>query len=133
MVLLGLMLGMGLLSGPVEAKKIYGHWTVTRVNRVYDGDTFYVDVAGVHPIIGQNIPIRIHGVDTPEMNDPDPKVRERAIQARDFLHQQLRAARVIELRHIRRGKYFRVVADVYADKQNVGQMLIDNGLARPYR
>ena len=45
----------------------YGDLTVTRLVRVYDGDTFYVDIDGLHPIIGQNAPIRLRGVDTPEV------------------------------------------------------------------
>ena len=31
----------------------YGDLTVTRLIRVYDGDTFYVDIDELHPIIGK--------------------------------------------------------------------------------
>ena len=45
----------------------YGDLTVTQLVRVYDGDTFYVHIDGLHPIIGKNAPIRLTGVDTPDV------------------------------------------------------------------
>jgi len=40
--------------------------------------------------------------------------------------------KVIELRNLQRGKYFRIVADVYADGVNVGDELIKESLAVIY-
>ena len=34
---------------------------------VYDGDTFKVDLKGIHPLFGDDVSIRLHGVDTPEI------------------------------------------------------------------
>ena len=45
----------------------YDDLTVTQLVRVYDGDTFYVHIDGLHPIIGKNAPIRLRGVDTPDV------------------------------------------------------------------
>ena len=45
---------------------------------------------------------------------------------------QLRAAKKIELRNMKRGKYFRIVADVYVDGKSLGDMLIKRSLAVPY-
>jgi endonuclease YncB( thermonuclease family) len=33
---------------------------------------------------------------------------------------------------MQRGKYFRIVADVYVDGSDLGQELIEKGLAKPY-
>ena len=44
----------------------------------------------------------------------------------------LRSAKVIELRNIQRGKYFRILADVYVDGQNLADGLIRSGHARLY-
>lgn len=33
---------------------------------------------------------------------------------------------------MKRGKYFRIVAEVRVDGQNLGQLLIEKGLAKPY-
>ena len=47
--------------------KRYGNLTVAKINRVYDGDTFFCDIYWVHQLIGDNVKIRIMGIDTPEM------------------------------------------------------------------
>lgn len=31
-----------------------------------------------------------------------------------------------------RGKYFRIVADIEVDGENLAELLLDNGLAKPY-
>ena len=55
-----------------------------------------------------------------------------ARQAKQFVVAALRSAKVIELRNLRRGKYFRIVADVYVDGQSLAPMLIAKGLGVPY-
>ena len=64
-LLLYLTLFLGVLS--VEAAPEYGTVIVSRVISVYDGDTFRVDIDSLPPIVGKNIPIRLNGVDTPEI------------------------------------------------------------------
>ena len=110
----------------------YGSATVARVLSVYDGDTFRADVLNWQAIAGANIGIRIAGVDTPEIRGRCAKEKALAIQARDLVRDLLRDAQVVELRSIRRGKYFRLVADVYADGQRVADVLLARGLAAPY-
>ena len=44
----------------------------------------------------------------------------------------LRAGKRIELRPLRRDKYFRVLADVYVDGKSLSQSLIKAGLGREY-
>jgi len=44
----------------------------------------------------------------------------------------IRSAKVIELRNMQRGKYFRIVADVFLDDQSLADALVKKGLARPY-
>ncbi|ABB39602.1 nuclease (SNase domain-containing protein) [Oleidesulfovibrio alaskensis G20] len=106
---------------------------VSRVTSVYDGDTFRCDIDGWPAIIGKNIGIRINGIDTPEMRDKRPQVKALAIEARDFVRSRLKEANVIELRNIQRGKYFRIVADVYLDGSvNLAEELIQRGLACEY-
>jgi endonuclease YncB( thermonuclease family) len=52
---------------PAQAAPQYGTVTVSKVISVYDGDTFRVDIDSLPPIVGKNIPIRVNGVDTPEI------------------------------------------------------------------
>ena len=49
-----------------------------------------------------------------------------------MLAERLRPATAIELREVKRGKYFRLVAEVIADGVNLSDLLLASGLARPY-
>jgi len=55
-----------------------------------------------------------------------------ARKAKQHTVAMLRGARTVELRNMKRGKYFRIVADVYADGKSVGQSLVKRGLAVEY-
>ena len=53
-------------------------------------------------------------------------------QARDVARELLSHAQQIDLENADRGKYFRIVATVEADGQDVSDFLIQEGLAVPY-
>lgn len=114
------------------SEKSYGTAFVSEVTSIYDGDTFRVNLKDYPEIIGERIGIRINGIDTPEMRAQCQKEKKLAQQAKQFSVTQLRNAKHIELRNMRRGKYFRIVADVYVDGKDLGKMLVDNALAVPY-
>lgn len=118
--------------GVLEGKPTYGNLFVESVVRVHDGDTFTVDIADVHPIIGKAISIRINHIDTPEITDKRARVKALALDARDYVKVRLLQASCIELTNIQRDKYFRVLADVYVDGKNLAQELIQKGFAQPY-
>lgn len=111
---------------------IYGDAVVAEVTSIYDGDTFRCNLQGYPPIAGERIAIRINGIDTPEMRDNRPKIKTLARKAKQYTVQRLREGKQIILRNMQRGKYFRIVADVYVDGSNLGQELISAGLAKPY-
>jgi len=100
--------------------------------KVTDGDTFRCDIAGWPDIVGKNMPVRLKGVDTPELQDKRPEVKKLAYKAKEFTKNKLTNAGQIRLANITRGKYFRLVADVIVDGNDLGKMLIKSGLARPY-
>lgn len=127
--------------------KTYGDATVKRIVRVYDGDTFTADIDAfsfttkdgkkkvlkdLHPVISEAMNIRIFGIDTPEMKSKSEKVRRWAIKARDRARALLNAAKEVILTNIGKDKYFRFDATVWVDGHNLGQTLIDEGLALPY-
>jgi endonuclease YncB( thermonuclease family) len=60
----------------------------------YDGDTFKAVLdLGMRSASGTSkdpIPIRFNGIDTPEMNDPSPAIRAKAVRARDFVAERLK-------------------------------------------
>ena len=125
-----LTLCLGVLS--VQAAPEYGTVTVSKVISVYDGDTFRVDIDSLPPIVGKNIPIRLNGVDTPEIRGKCQYEKDLALKARDFVRNKLTNAKEIKLTKLQRGKYFRVVADVMIDGVSLEQELLENKLAYKY-
>ena len=120
------------LSLSTFASKQYGSVTVSKVISVYDGDTFRVNIDSLPPIVGKNIPIRLEGVDTPEINGKCQYEKDLALEARDFVRSKLSNAVEILLNDLQRGKYFRIVAKVYTDGVSLEEELLQNGLAYQY-
>ena len=114
------------------AERLYGDAQISKVIKVYDGDTFYADIDGWPDIVGDRIGIRIAGIDTPEIRTKCESEKQLARTARRLAENLLKHAEIIEIRNIRRGKYFRIVADVFIDGQNLADLMIKNGLAKPY-
>ena len=115
-----------------QAAPEYGTAIVSKVISVYDGDTFRVDIDSLPPIVGKNIPIRLNGVDTPEIRGKCQYEKDLAHKARDFVRNKLANAKEIKLTKLQRGKYFRVVADVMIDGVSLEQELLENKLAYKY-
>lgn len=115
-----------------KANQRYGSVRVTTVLRVNDGDTFYCNVNHFHPLLGNNIGIRLRGLNCPEMSSKIPAVQKRAVEARLELVHLLHNAKVIMLVNPQRGKYFRIIADVEIDGKSVGTILLEKKLARFY-
>jgi len=116
----------------VQAATEYGSVTVSKVISVYDGDTFRVNIGSLPPIVGKNIPIRLEGVDTPEIQGKCQYEKDLAIKARDFVRSKLDNAKEIMLNNLQRGKYFRIVADVTVDGVSLEKELLENKLAYKY-
>ena len=116
----------------VQAAPEYGTAIVSKVISVYDGDTFRVDIDSLPPIVGKNIRIRLNGLDTPEIQGKCQYEKDLALKARDFVRNKLANAKEIKLTKLQRGKYFRVVADVYVDGVSLEQELLENKLAYKY-
>ena len=123
--------------------------TYARLVDVTDGDS----IVCVVPVLGSyfKFPIRLKGIDTPELRSKDPAMRERAVRAREFLIDALVPGRVSDKHSVREhlnenvvlvylncaknDKYGRVLADVYvhaSDVMSVSSALIQNGLAHVY-
>jgi micrococcal nuclease len=76
--------------------------------------------------------IRINGIDTPELRGKCAKDKQLARKAKQFTVEHLRAAKSITLKNIKRGKYFRLIADVYIDGISLGDLLIRHEHAVKY-
>jgi micrococcal nuclease len=121
---------------PLGGEEIYGGPVPVNVLRVYDGDTFYVTVPGWPAIAGQDIAVRIYGIDTPEIRGSSPAEKVKAAAAKLRLHNILfgTSGRAVEVQLIdlRRDKYFRLLASVRANGRDVAKVLLKEGHAKPY-
>ena len=109
------------LDGPVSA----------RVTQVIDGDTLEVQA---RIWLGQSVGVRVRldRIDTPELRSSCAEERRSAEAVRAWLERRLLGAEV-QLHDIRYDKYGgRVLADVVDRNGDVGQALVEAGLARPY-
>lgn len=122
-----------LLTSITIFAKEYGNIKVDEVTKVYDGDTITVNINSYPPIVGEKLSIRINGIDTPEIRGKYNQEKSLAIEAREFVKELLKNSNSITLKHIKRGKYFRIVADVYIDNNiSVADELIKANLAVVY-
>lgn len=95
----------------------------------YDGDTIRAVIAGAEE------PVRLLGLDTPEIKGACPAEKALARQARDRLRALIAAAEDRQLCSddgFRRDKYRRILAALLLDGQDVAAVLIAEGLARPW-
>lgn len=115
------------------SKKTFGDLQCDEVISIHDGDSFRCNINGVQPIIGKNIKIRVHGVDTPEMDGKSQREKDLALQAKKITVNFIESCPTkILLKNIQRGKYFRIVADVYCGDKLLSKELIDANLAYEY-
>ena len=125
---------------PAQAADIYAEYV-----RNYDGDTVTVDLVdlrdidldGTYAPLWDNIGIRVAGVDTPEIRGKCPAEKVLAKQAKYLVRDALKDAEFITLRNAKRGKYFRIVADIILEpgtenERNLKDLLLDANLAVEY-
>ncbi len=98
---------------------------------VYDGDTFKVYLACKYPIFCKAIPVRVRGVDCPEMRGGTRETKAAAKAAKAFTKQFLRGGKIF-LRNCGRDKYFRLLCEVKVNGADLGTALIEHGHAVPY-
>ena len=115
-----------------HSEQSFGDYEGAIYVRNYDGDTITFNLPNLHPIIGKKIAIRVNGIDTPEIRGKCDKEKYDAKQAQGMVEEFLKDAERIDLKNMGRGKYFRIVADVYADGENLAEALIDSGMAVRY-
>ena len=112
--------------------KSFGNYQGAIYVRNYDGDTITFNLPSLHPIIGDKISIRVNGIDTPEIRGKCEKEKYDAKQAKEIVSNILKNAEHITLKNMKRGKYFRIAADVVVDGENLADVLIDAGMAVRY-
>ena len=115
----------------VPAKDIFT-LSPDQIVEVYDGDTFKIDLPSQHPLFGDDISVRVLGIDTPELRGTSDEVKALAYKAKNRTQELLSDAKTIELKNPQRDKYFRVLAEVWIDGESLGEKLKSDGLAKDY-
>lgn len=106
-----------------------------KINRVIDGDTVEIAVGFLPAPLPPKLSIRVLGVDTPE-KAPRAKCEAEAAKAKEasaFTKQAVALASSIDIQIKEWDKYGgRVLGHVILDGHSLSDMLIAEGLARPY-
>ncbi|MBX3238128.1 MAG: thermonuclease family protein [Nitrospiraceae bacterium] len=76
--------------------------------------------------------MRLVGIDTPEINGACEFERQLAIRARQFLLSKLQGGGRVEIQPVARDKYFRILALVSVDGQDLADEMVSAGLAVSY-
>jgi micrococcal nuclease len=91
----------------------------------YDGDTCTVSLEPAIPaLFGDHITVRLAGIDTPEIKGACQEEKDLALQAKALTHKMMVQASKIELLEPKRDKYFRILAKVVADGEEISQALV---------
>jgi len=98
----------------------------------YDADTITFVIPNIHPLLGKNISIRVMGLDTPELRTKDKCEKSLGYIAKSIVTKIFQKAKRIDLINIKRGKYFRIVADVIVDGKSLTTTLLNKRLAYRY-
>lgn len=106
------------------------------ITRVIDGDTVEIAVDFLPSPLPPKLSIRVLGVDTPE-KAPRAKCEAeaaKALAASAFTKAAVANAREVDIQIKTWDKYGgRVLGDVILDDHSLADMLIEEGLARPYK
>jgi len=97
--------------------------------RAIDGDTIVVNIPKLPTLFGNCISIRLAGIQSPELKSKDKDVFHQAMKAKQFLQNKCEKAKIITACNCKRGKYFRIIADLFVDGQLINGELVRAGLA----
>ena len=116
----------------IQAKTYYDNITDFEIVKVRDGDTFVINVKNIPDVFGDEIAVRIRGIDTPELNDEREYIRKISIQAKEELERLLYSGEKVVLYDLGRDKYFRLLASVKVGDIDIAEYMIEQGLAKEY-
>lgn len=125
-----LLLYTSILTAQAQSETLQNFNKVSLAS-VYDGDTFKVYLACRYPVFCKAIPVRVRGVDCPEMRGGTEETKAAAKAAKAFTKTFLKSGKIL-LRNCGRDKYFRLLCDVKVNGQDLTKALLDAGHAVPY-
>jgi len=104
-----------------------------RVIKVYDGDTITIasKVPGLLNSPIYKFSVRLNGIDTPEIKGKNEDEKEIAQKARDALSSRI-IGKDIFLKNVQTEKYGRLLCEIYLEKENINQWMIQQRYALSY-
>lgn len=99
---------------------------------IYDGDTFKINLNCSLAVYCEKVPVRVRGVDTPEIKGKTEREKKLAQQAKEFAKEFL-SQEPINLSNCSRDKYFRLLCDVKNGQgKDLARELIKHDLGYSY-
>ena len=95
--------------------------------RNHDGDTFVFDLGQNLPEIFREMPLRLYGIDTPEVGTKNQCEKAKGLVVRDFARGELQTAKQINLVDCGKDKYFRINCRVNYDGKDLTNELLKRG------
>ena len=101
--------------------------------KVVDGDTIDVDIDLGFGVWLRNQRVRLYGIDTPESRTRDLEEKKYGLAAKEFLTKWTGAGELtIKTHKDERGKFGRILGEIYAFKTNVNDKMVYEHHAVPY-
>ena len=103
------------------------------IRRVVDGDTVDITLDLGFDILYNNR-IRLHGIDAPESRTSDQEEKVRGLAAKDRVKELCPVGSTVTIKTIKdgRGKFGRILGEIYVGDVNVNKQLIKEGHAVEY-
>ena len=105
--------------------------TEAKVIKVYDGDTITIGFYMEGVPTPYRLPVRLLGIDTPEMKGSSAEEKQKAKLAQQFLSSRI-LGKIITLQDVCKEKYGRLLANVYCEGEHINQLMIDSNHAIAY-
>lgn len=117
-------------TGPVQDEQTFEDVSIASI---YDGDTFKINLNCSLAVYCEKVPVRVRGVDTPEIKGKTQREKNLAQKAKEFTKEFLSVAPV-SLTNCGRDKYFRLLCDVTnGEGKDLARELIKRDLGYSYQ
>lgn len=117
-------------TGPVTDDETFNDVSIASI---YDGDTFKINLNCSLAVYCEKVPVRVRGVDTPEIKGKTEREKNLAKKAKAFT-QEFLSVRPISLSNCGRDKYFRLLCDVQnGDGKDLAKELIKRDFGYAYQ
>ena len=107
-------------------------YKIKKLNKIVDGDTFDCDIDLGFDVMLSNQRIRLSGIDTWESRTRNLKEKEKGLAAKAYTKDVLESSNEITIKSFGKGKYGRMLGEVYCDGACLNEQLIDAGHAHKY-